>query len=107
MIKTLEKLGVLEQKPLLIHVNHATKYELDILKRSGCVIAHCPRASHILQNGPALLKRMLMKQIPVALGTESLALAETLDVRDEAEFAKEVHAGFVYPGAIDEMLAGA
>jgi len=107
VIKTLEKLGVLELKPLLIHVNHATKDELDIIKKSGSVIAHCPRASHILQNGPAMLKRMLMKEIPVALGTESLAVVETLDVRDEAEFAKELHAGFVYPGAIDEMLAGA
>ncbi|MFK7805096.1 MAG: amidohydrolase family protein [Anaerolineae bacterium] len=107
VIRTLEKLGVLELKPLLIHVNHATKDELDIIKRSGSVVAHCPRASHILQNGPAMLKRMLMKEIHVALGTESLAVVETLDVRDEAEFAKELHAGFVYPGAIDGMLAGA
>lgn len=106
-IQTLHDLGVLDLKPLLVHVNHATKDELDIIQRSGCVVAHCPRASHILQNGPALLKQMLMKRIPVALGTESLAVVETLDVRDEAEFAKELHAGFVYPGAIDEMLSGA
>ncbi|MFT5196873.1 MAG: cytosine/adenosine deaminase-related metal-dependent hydrolase [Cellvibrionaceae bacterium] len=106
-VKTLEKLGILDQKPLLIHLNHATKSELDIVKQSGSVVVHCPRAGHILQNGPAILKRMLMKEIPVALGTESLALVETLDVRDEAEFAKELHAGFVYPGAIDSMLTGA
>ena len=48
-----------------------------------------------------------MKEIPVALGTESLAVVETLDVRDEAEFAKELHAGMVFAGAIDGMLAGA
>lgn len=106
-IRTLRELGVLDLKPLLIHVNHATKAELDIIKKSGAVVAHCPRASHILQNGPAMLKRMLLKEIPVALGTESLALVESLDVRDEAAFAKEIHAGFVYPGAIDEMLTGA
>lgn len=106
-IRTLQDLGVLDLKPLLIHVNHATKNELDIIKASGSVVAHCPRASHILQTGPAMLKRMLMKEIPVALGTESLAIIETLDVRDEAAFAKELHAGFVYPGAIDEMLIGA
>ena len=106
VIKTLEELGVLSLKPLLIHVNHATKNELDIIKKSGSVVAHCPRSSDILQNGPAMIKRMLMKQIPVALGTESLAVVESLDVRDEAKFAKELHAGFVYPGAIDDMLAG-
>ena len=50
---------------------------------------------------------MLMKEIPVALGTESLALVDTLDVQDEAEFAKELHAGMVFEGAIDEMLEGA
>ena len=107
VIKTLQDLGVLDLKPLLVHVNHVTKNELDIIKASGSVVAHCPRASHTLQTGPARLKRMLMKQIPVALGTESLAVVETLDVKDEAEFAKELHAGFVYSGAIDEMLSGA
>lgn len=106
-VRTLHKLGVLDLKPLLIHMNHASKNELDIVKSSGSVIVHCPRASAILKNGPALLRRMLMKEIPVALGTESLALVDSLDVRHEAEFAKELHAGMVFAGTIDGMLAGA
>ena len=107
VIPTLQKLGILDLKPLLLHMNYATKDDLDIVKNTGAVIVHCPRASHILKNRPALLRHMLKKEIPVALGTESLALVETLDVRDEAEFAKELHAGMVFAGAIDSMLTGA
>ncbi len=106
-VATLNDLGVLSLNPLLIHMNHASKDDLDIVKQTGSVIVHCPRASAVLKNGPALLRRMLMKEIPVTLGTESLAVVETLDVRDEAAFAKELHAGMVFAGAIDEMLTGA
>lgn len=106
-VATLNDLGVLSLNPLLIHMNHASKDDLDIVKQTGSVIVHCPRASVTLKNGPALLRRMLMKEIPVTLGTESLAVVETLDVRDEAAFAKELHAGMVFAGAIDEMLTGA
>ncbi|MEM8856731.1 MAG: amidohydrolase family protein [Chloroflexota bacterium] len=107
VVKTLEKLGVLDLQPLLIHLNHASKDDLDIVKLHGCVVAHCPRAGHILKTGPALLRHMLMKEIPVTFGTESLALVETLNVRDEAEYAKSLHAGMVFEGAIDGMLEGA
>ena len=107
VVKTLEQLGVLDLQPLLIHLNHASKDDLDVVKLHGCVVAHCPRASHVLKTGPALLRHMLMKEIPVAFGTESLAVVDTLNVRDEAEFAKTLHAGMVFEGAIDGMLEGA
>ncbi|RMH01851.1 MAG: amidohydrolase [Chloroflexi bacterium] len=103
-VKYLEDLGVLEAKPLLVHMVDVTDEELDIVARSGAKVAHCPRSNQLLQCGRMPLEKMLTRGIPVALGTDSLGSSPSLDVREEAETAVSLHADYVPAHIIRKML---
>ena len=61
---------------------------------AGETLLHCGRMP---------LEDYLEQEIPVYLGTESLASAPTLDVRDDLQAAIDLHAGHVAPEAIQAM----
>ncbi|MEW5988465.1 MAG: amidohydrolase family protein [Chloroflexota bacterium] len=103
-IQYLESLGVLECRPLLIHVTQVSDEELDIIARTGCKVAHCPRSNQLLQCGRMPLEKMLARGIPVALGTDSLGSSPSLDVREEAEAAVQLHQGKIGAEVIHSLL---
>lgn len=100
----LESLGVLEAKPLLVHMVQADDDELNSIARSGAKIAHCPRSNELLQCGRLSLETVLAKGIPVALGTDSLGSSPSLDVREEAEAAITLHNGRLRDEQIHALL---
>ncbi len=100
----LHHFGILDAQPLLAHVVHATDEELDMIAQSGAKIAHCPRSNHHLKCGRHPLEKALERNIPLALGTDSLATSYSLDVREEATFAHTLHEGIVPPEKIDSLL---
>ncbi len=102
-IRYLASLGVLEAKPLLIHMVHADEHELDLVAAAGAKIAHCPRSNALLQCGTFPLEKALARDIPVALGTDSLASAPSLNIHDEARFAVSVHQGYVFPAQVEAL----
>jgi len=103
-IPYLESLGVLEARPLLVHAIHVTQSDVDVIARSGAAVVHCPRSNHYLKCGRMPLERYLAAGIPVYLGTDSLASSPSLDVRDEASFARQLHGNLVASERIAEML---
>lgn len=103
-IPYLEALGVLATQPLLVHMVDVTDDELDRVARSGAKIAHCPRSNSLLQCGRMPLEKVLARGIPVALGTDSLASAPSLDVGEEAAFAQALHVGRVSAESIPPLL---
>lgn len=103
-IKYLEELGVLDTKPLLIHMVHATEGELDLVAKRGAKIVHCPRSNYLLESGRMPLEKIIERGISVALGTDGLSSSPSLDVRAEAAYAKEIHGKRVTAGQIEELL---
>ena len=91
----LEELGVLEARPLLIHCVEVGDEDIARIERSGSTVVHCPRSNMRLRCKRMPLEKFLAAGVPVALGTDSLASSPSLDVRDEAEAAVQMHAGRV------------
>ncbi len=59
-----------------VHCNDTTDADLDILARTGTRVVYCPRASEYFgaptRLGPHRYRDMLSRNIPVALGTDSI-----------------------------------
>ncbi len=102
-VQYLERLDVLAARPVLIHCVQVDDADLALLQARGCPVVHCPRSNDRLLTGRMPLERYLELEIPVALGTDSLASAPSLDVRDELEYALTRHAGLVGRDALTHM----
>jgi len=90
-IDYLNQLGVLDAKPLLIHVVHTDEDDLGILKRKNIAVAHCPRSNLQLMNGRFRLAEFLKAGIKVSFGTDSLASCPSLSIWEEMQKAWEIH----------------
>lgn len=86
-IALLERTGVLQCSPLLIHVIRAGADDLTRLREHGCAIAHCPAANAKLGHGIAPLVEMLDAGITVGLGSDSVAANNRMDLLEEARMA--------------------
>lgn len=106
-VEYLETLDVLEAKPLLVHMVQVTGEEIRTVANAGCSVVHCPRSNHALSCGRMPLERYLDAGVTVYLGTDSRASSPSLDVREEAAFARGLHAGHVAPDAIEALLHAA
>jgi 5-methylthioadenosine/S-adenosylhomocysteine deaminase len=100
----MQSLGILETRPLLVHMIHASDEDLDIIAASEAKVAHCPRSNQLLQAGRMPLEKMLARNIPVAIGTDSLASSPSLDVRQEAQTAVTLHQNHVEQNSILSLL---
>ena len=90
-IEYLDRIGLLNPRFLAVHAVHVGGQDIGLLQRSGASVAHCPRSNHALHVGKMPLRRLLSANIPVGLGTDSLASASTLNLWDEMRFAQKVH----------------
>ncbi len=106
-IAYLESLGVLAAKPLLVHCVQVNDDDIRRIARSGAKVVHCPRSNQLLQCGRMPLEKFLAANVPVYLGTDSLASSPSLDVREEAEVAIELHTGRVTAETIRALLQSA
>jgi len=103
-ISYLDSLGVLDARPFLVHCVHVTDKEIDRVAEAGCAVVHCPRSNDRLGCGRMRLERFLSAAVDVYLGTDSLASSPSLDIHEEAEFAKSLHHGLVPGDIIDSMI---
>ncbi len=108
-VEYLDKLGMLEMSPTVIHCVHVNHAEAEILKKRGAKVVLCPRSNDKLNVGKApayLFKKM---GIPMALGTDSLASNDSLSMLDEMRFLLADSPEVFSPGEILRMatLGGA
>lgn len=103
-VRFLEDMGALELQPLLVHGVQVDEEDVKRIKASGSKVVHCPRSNTRLHCGRMPLELYLRHDVPVYLGTESLASSPSLDVREEAEAAAEMHMGLVPADTIQTML---
>lgn len=93
-----ESTNLLTNKCILAHGVHLEDDELQILKKYGTSIAHCPTSNTNLRSGFCDVKRLIDAGIKVGLGTDVSAgssssilttLKDTLDVSHSLNFIKK------------------
>ena len=87
-VHLLAELGVAQvARPLLIHGVQFDESDVALAAHYDCPVAHCPASNAKLGHGVAPLRALLDAGVRVALGTDSVASNNRLDVLDEARTA--------------------
>lgn len=79
----LERAGLLGSSLSLVHGNHPLPGELERLGARGVTLVHCPGSHAWFERAPFDWRRCARAGVTVALGTDSLASNEALDLRRE------------------------
>ncbi|HDD35702.1 MAG TPA: amidohydrolase, partial [Candidatus Desulfofervidus auxilii] len=90
----LHRLGILNKRTILIHVNWISEEEFSILADTGVAVVHCPESNLKLAAGLCPVSKLLSKGIPVILGTDSAASNNNLNLFQEMDTMAKVHKGF-------------
>lgn len=76
----LDDLGLLDNNSLLAHCVWLTDGDIKLIAKSGASIVHCPLSNLKLGNGIAPISKMMKAGINIAIGTDSAATSNRLDV---------------------------
>ncbi|MFC4426784.1 amidohydrolase family protein [Deinococcus navajonensis] len=90
-VRYLDELGILAARPTLIHMVNVTPDDIGRVARAGCPVVTCPRSNHHLACGTFPWAEFAAAGVEIALGTDSVASGETLDVRDDVAFARALY----------------
>jgi cytosine/adenosine deaminase-related metal-dependent hydrolase len=86
-VELLQRTGVLDQKPLMIHCVRVDAADIVMIARSGAPVAHCPASNAKLGHGTAPLLELLQAGITVGLGSDSMASNNSMDMLAESRSA--------------------
>jgi cytosine/adenosine deaminase-related metal-dependent hydrolase len=84
-IEVASALGLLRDDATLVHLADARPEELDAIAAAGSVVVLCPRSNLQIETRYPPLLALRARGIPIALGTDSLASAPSLDPLAEAK----------------------
>ncbi len=97
----LEELDVLEDIPwLLAHAVHINQAEIELLSRYSIAVSHNPNSNLKLGSGIAPIQQMVEAGVLVALGTDSVAANNSLDLFEEMRTAVFLQKGIAENPAI-------
>lgn len=82
-----DHVGWLTDRAWFAHVVHPAPPEMARLGRSGAGVAHCPSSNMILGSGLAPVREMLGAGVPVGLGCDGSASADSASMWSEARLA--------------------
>ncbi len=80
--------GLLRAPLALVHGNHPQRGEPERIARAGAVIVHCPGSHAWFGRAPFSWRRYARAGCAIALGTDSLASNDSLDMRRELRLAR-------------------
>ncbi len=83
----LEKTGVLDHPLTIAHGVWLTDADMERLAAHGNTVAHCAKSNMKLGSGIAQVEKLLRKGVAVAIGTDSAASNNALDMLDEMRMA--------------------
>lgn len=90
-VRYLEKIGVLDENTVCVHCVWLDDEDILVLRDAGAAVASCPESNMKLGSGIAPLEKIYSAGIPVALGTDSSASNNNLDMFGELATAAKVH----------------
>jgi cytosine/adenosine deaminase-related metal-dependent hydrolase len=82
--------NLLDQAPLLAHVNYCNDAELAELAKSRASVVYCPRTHRYFGHPPHRWREMLDAGINVAVGTDSCASSPDLNLVDELRLLRKI-----------------
>ena len=88
---------------MAVHAVHLNSVDARIIKQSGTSVVLCLRSNQRLDVGQAPVPLFRSLQIPLALGTDSLASNDSLSLWDEMRFLLELYPELFSPADVLEM----
>lgn len=86
-LQTLDELGLLTPRTQCVHMTAVNEEDIAILQRSGSHVIHCPESNLKLASGFCPVQRLLDAGINVAIGTDSAASNNALNMLEETRTA--------------------
>jgi len=90
-VRHLNSLGILDENTVCVHCITIDEHEIKLLKDSGCGVVTCPESNMKLASGIAPIPELIRNGVPVALGTDSCASNNTLDLFSEMNSLAKLH----------------
>jgi 5-methylthioadenosine/S-adenosylhomocysteine deaminase len=87
----LDRLGVLDQKTLLVHAVWLDPEDIGTIADSGARVVHCPESNMKLASGIAPVPELLAAGVVVGLGTDGCASNNDLDLWSEMDMTAKLH----------------
>jgi 5-methylthioadenosine/S-adenosylhomocysteine deaminase len=89
-IERLNNLGLFDSNLYAIHMTHLNQNEINLIAKKNIPIAHCPKSNLKLAGGFCPIQKLLAQNVNVALGTDSAASNNDLDILAELKFTSLV-----------------
>lgn len=86
-LERIHKLGLLSPRLINIHMTQLTNDEINLLKKTGSHVVHCPESNLKLASGFAPIAKLLRAGVNVAVGTDGAASNNDLDMFGEIRTA--------------------
>ncbi|MEH6583442.1 MAG: TRZ/ATZ family hydrolase [Halioglobus sp.] len=86
-LDSLNRLGLLGPKTQCVHMTDLGEQDLDLLAETGAHVIHCPRSNMKLASGICPTSKLIARGINVALGTDSAASNNSLNMFSEMQAA--------------------
>ncbi|MBW2200387.1 MAG: amidohydrolase [Deltaproteobacteria bacterium] len=90
-VQYLDRIGVLDENTLLVHVIWVDDNDIEIIAKRNAKVAHNPESNMKLGSGIAPVPGFLAAGIAVGLGTDGCASNNNLDLFQEMDFAAKLH----------------
>jgi cytosine/adenosine deaminase-related metal-dependent hydrolase len=84
-VEYLDSLGMLDERTLVVHGVHLDDAALAQLRRIGATLVTCPRSNQWVGVGVPPVARFYASGVPVAIGTDSLASVDDLNIFAELQ----------------------
>lgn len=82
-LDTLHRLGLLGPRTQCVHMTDLGDQDIDLLAATGAHVVHCPQSNMKLASGTCRVRTLLDKGVNVALGTDSAASNNSLNMFKE------------------------
>jgi cytosine/adenosine deaminase-related metal-dependent hydrolase len=102
----LQSLGVLQPRLLIVHGTQLTSAELATLAAAGSTLVICGRSNKWVGAGVPPVAEAVAAGVPLAIGTDSLASVEDLNLFAELAYLREVAPGVPAPALLRAATRG-
>ncbi len=90
-VQYLDSLDLLPEGALLVHGNHLDSTDIEILRRRRATVVHCPSSHAFFDHFHFPCSRLREREVPICLGTDSLASGDSLSMLDQLRSFHLVH----------------